>query len=209
MDPAVTSLQHGDNPLLDEAQLSPCIGQTFEAHPRPALYEVGVGNSDDKVIEAARQYVGLDLLDPFFWRARDGKHRPYLARGQLQRSADVPGAEGLHDALNAFVVDAVPLDQLSGHRRDVEGRDPPGGFLGCVGVGADSREHVRAQIQARPVSPGTLCSRSETLRRVPEGLGRIRAGDVQPVSYLTRKLKRPRPTHSADLERYPLLHGPC
>jgi hypothetical protein len=89
IDPAVASLQHRDDPLLDEAQLSPCVGQTFDAHPRPALYKVGVGYGGDKVIEAARQYVGLDLLNPFFWRARDGKLRPDLARGQLRRSADV------------------------------------------------------------------------------------------------------------------------
>ena len=82
----MTSLQHRDDPLLDEAQLIHLVGQTFDAHPRPALYKVGVGYGDDKVIEAAGQYVGLDLLNPFFWRARDGKLLPDLARGLRARA---------------------------------------------------------------------------------------------------------------------------
>src|SRR5215204_7709645 len=97
-----------------------CRADLRSPHLRPAPCQVRVGYGGDEVIEAARHYVGLDLLYPFFWGARDGKLLSDLGRGQLQRPADVPRAEGLHDGSNALVVDAMTLDQLAGHRRDIE-----------------------------------------------------------------------------------------
>ena len=105
------------------------------------------------------------------------------------------------------VLDAVALDEVGRHRREIERRGDPGRFLRGRRVFGDRPEHRGAEIEAVVErASGTGGSLSHVVGGERERLTRVRAGDVQAVRDPARDAKRARPLHGAHLQRERLLN---
>jgi hypothetical protein len=148
------------------------FGTRSTSRPLQALTVNGSANESRTCSQAGR-LERLELLDPVFGCARDDELVDDLFGGEVQRAFGVARGERVDHRLQRVALEAVALQQGSGHRGDVERRQHPRCAAGCRSVRSDRAEHVVGDVERARVAPGLLRARVGVRDRVGDRLRRV------------------------------------